>query len=92
MSSSDMAIVTCDTCTISGHKVGIVADGGRAKGRSMTITNNTAYGIQALHQGSVIAFSTYAKMYGNGANFSNSAAGTTSASGSSYTASSIDVQ
>lgn len=92
VSSSDMAIVTCDTCTISGHKVGVVADGGRVKGRSMTITNNAAYGIQALHQGSVIAFSTYAKMHGNGVNFSNSAAGTTSLSGSSYTASSIDVQ
>lgn len=92
VTAADTAIVACDDCTLTGGKVGIVADGGRARGTGMTITNNTQYGIQAIHQGTVIGYSTYANMSGNGTNFSAEAAGTNSVSGSSYTASSIDVQ
>lgn len=82
-----------DTCNIHGNvQSGILADSGRVTGASATITDNTTYGIQALHQGSVIMFGTYANMSGNGTNFSVQAAGTESTSGTAYAASSIDVQ
>ena len=81
-----------DNCTITGNTVGVLADGGHINGNSATITNNTQYGIQALHQGNVVLFGTYSKMSGNGTNFSTQAAGTQSVSGTSYAASSIDVQ
>ncbi|MFT9375898.1 right-handed parallel beta-helix repeat-containing protein [Komagataeibacter saccharivorans] len=82
-----------DTCRIHNNiQSGITADGGRVTGSSAAITDNTTYGIQALHQGSVVMFSTYASMSGNGTNFSVQAAGVESTSGTAYAASSIDVQ
>ncbi|WP_257997537.1 right-handed parallel beta-helix repeat-containing protein [Komagataeibacter saccharivorans] len=82
-----------DTCRIHNNiQSGITADGGRVTGSSATIADNTTYGIQALHQGSVVMFGTYASMSGNGTNFSVQAAGVESTSGTSYTASSMDVQ
>ena len=69
-----------------------MADGGHISGTGATIANNTTYGIQALHQGSVVLFKTYANMSGNGTNFAAQPAGTEAISGSAYTASSIDVQ
>ncbi|KON63615.1 hypothetical protein KOEU_28620 [Komagataeibacter europaeus] len=82
-----------DTCNIHRNiQGGIVADGGRVTGASAIITDNTTYGIQALHQGSVVMFGTYAGMRANGTNFSAQPAGVEHRSGSAYTASSIDVQ
>lgn len=81
-----------DACAITANTNGAVADGGHISGAGATIANNTTYGIQALHQGSVVLFKTYANMSGNGTNFSVQSAGTQSVSGTSYAASSIDVQ
>lgn len=81
-----------DTCNITANTNGVVADGGHISGGGATITNNTLYGIQSLHQGTVLMFGTYANMSGNGTNFSVQPAGTTSVSGTTYVASSIDVQ
>lgn len=81
-----------DSCTITANTNGVVADNGRINGNSAAITNNTSIGIQALHQGTVVLFNTYAKMSGNGTHFAAQPAGTEAISGSTYTASSIDVQ
>ena len=92
VTSASSSFANINSCTITGNTTGIVADGGRVEGSSVTITNNTTYGIQALHQGSVVLYDTYSRMSGNGTNFNVQAAGTETTSGSSYTASSIDVQ
>lgn len=82
-----------DSTSIHNNRLaGITADGGRVTGGSATITNNTTYGIQALHQGSVVLFGSYARMSGNGTNFSVQPAGIQNVSGTAYSASSIDVQ
>ncbi|GBQ88879.1 autotransporter outer membrane beta-barrel domain-containing protein [Asaia krungthepensis] len=80
------------TTLSNNSQAGVVADGGVVTGSNATIQNNTQYGVQALHQGRVTLFASYKNMSGNGTNFSAAPAGTTSGSGSSYTASSIDVQ
>lgn len=80
-------------CNIHGNgQSGVTADGGRVTGNSVFITCNKTYGIQSIHQGEVIMFHTYAKMKGNGTNFSVQPAGVERMSGSPYTASSIDLQ
>lgn len=81
-----------DACNIHANAIGILADGGRVTGGSVIISNNTIYGIQALHQGSVLMFNTYDNMSRNGVNFSVQAAGTEGISKTTYTPSSIDVQ
>ena len=92
VSVASASFANINSCSITGNTIGVLADGGRVEGGSVTITDNTSYGIQALHQGSVVMYSTYAKMSGNGTNFSVQSAGTESTSGSTYSASSIDVQ
>ncbi|WP_438381064.1 right-handed parallel beta-helix repeat-containing protein [Asaia sp. BMEF1] len=82
-----------DLCNIHDNgQSGVIADGGRLTGNSVSITDNKVYGIQAIHQGTVIMFHTYAKMHGNGTNFSAQPAGVESTSRSPYTASSMDIQ
>lgn len=81
-----------DTTTLTGNTNGAVADGGSVSGDGAIITNNTQYGVQALHQGHVTLYNAYANMTGNGTNFSAEAAGTDSTSGAPYTASSIVLQ
>lgn len=81
-----------DACNIHANAIGIRADGGRITGSAAIIRNNTTYGIQALHQGSVLMFNTYDKMNKNNANFSTQATGTEDISKTVYTMSSIDVQ
>ncbi|WP_438381449.1 hypothetical protein ABHV46_10690 [Asaia sp. BMEF1] len=92
VSAQNYSYASVDGMTLNANAVGIMSDGGRIEGSGATITNNTSYGIQALHQGSVVMYGTVSKMSGNAANFGQQASGTQSASNTTYTASSIDVQ
>ncbi|WP_336947227.1 hypothetical protein [Asaia sp. HN010] len=92
LSAKSAGFISADGASSAANQIGVLADGGRIEGNGVTITNNTNYGIQALHQGSVVMYGTVSKMSGNAANFSQQAAGTQSASNTTYTASSIDVQ
>ncbi|GBQ91493.1 hypothetical protein [Asaia krungthepensis] len=91
--NAQYGFVDVSHCTIDGSgATGIVADGGRVTGSSVTIMHSKQFGIQAIHQGNVVLFDTFARMLANGTNFAPSEAGVQRVSGSRYGASSIDVQ
>lgn len=78
-------------CTVTGMPVGLNIDGGTITGSNLVITNNTT-GINVMHNGTGIFYNTWSNMTGNTTNYSVESAGTRSPSGTTYTASSLDLQ